>query len=111
MIAAINHFLAQSTGQVSAITLLSALLAVFVAFTIYGAIRHPSGPGLVNLGIVLTVMYVGWTAARWPGVDPSEGMFLGFWHMLLDCFRTIWDVVYDVSGLDSLAKRIGTNQS
>lgn len=75
MLTAIPNYLAQSSGQVTAITLIGALLTVFVAFTIWGAIRHPSGPGIVNLMVLLACMYVGWTAARWPGSTRTRGCF------------------------------------
>lgn len=109
MLAAADY-LAQSTGQVTAVTLLTALLTLFVAITVLGALRHPSGPGFINLLVLFGFLYVGWTAARWPGVAYSEGMILGVWHMLLDCLRTVWDVAWDVLGLDSLAARIGVQR-
>lgn len=101
-------YLAQSTGQVTAVTLMTALITLFVVFTIAGAVRHPSGPGLVNLLILAMVMYVGWSAARWRGVDYSQGMFLGVFHMWLDSLRTVWDFFWGWSGLDSLSQRLGT---
>lgn len=107
---AIADYLAQSTGQVTAINLLSALVALFIVATIVGAFRHPSGPGLINLAVLVSAIYLGWAAARWPGVTYSEGMILGIWHMWLDSVRTVWNVFWDISGLDSVATRIGASK-
>jgi hypothetical protein len=106
----IPDYLAQSTGQVTAVTLLTAILTLFVALTIVGTLRHPSGPGAINLLAMAAFVYVGWTAARWPGVDYDQGMVLGIWHMLLDSLRTVWDVFWNISGLDSVADRLGMNR-
>lgn len=106
MIAA-SEYLAQSNGQVTVITFVTAILTLFVAMTVIGTFRHPSGPGAINLLAMAAFVYVGWTAARWPGVDYHQGMILGIWHMLLDSLRTVWDVFWDFSGLDSLAVRLG----
>jgi hypothetical protein len=104
---AIPDYLAQTTGQVTVISILTAVICLFVVATIVGIARHPSGPGLVNLGMLFAVMYVGWAARGWPGVDGDEGLFLGVGEMWLGSIDVIWDVFWDISGLDSLAERLG----
>ena len=102
----IPNYLAQSTGQVTAITLLTALITVFIVFTVIGAMRHPSGPGLINLLILVSCMFVGWAAARWPGVDHTQGMFLGIFHMWLDAMRICLVAFLNLIGADGLAEAL-----
>jgi uncharacterized membrane protein len=98
---------AQSTGQVTAITLITALLVLYFVSTIFGMFRRPSMAAVFNMGVLLGAIYVGWAVRGWPGIDPSEGMLLGLFHVWLDSLRTIWDLAWNVLGFDSIAERIG----
>ena len=102
-----NPILAQSAGEVTAITVISALLVLYVVSTIAGMFRRPSMAAVFNIAMLFGVMYVGWSVARWPGIDQSEGLLLSLFHAWLDSLRTIWDLFYDLVGLDSVAERIG----
>jgi hypothetical protein len=105
--AAMTPIVAQSAAEISAVTVISALLVLYVVSTIAGMFRRPSMAAVFNIAMLFGVMYVGWSIARWPGNDPSEGMLLGLFHAWLDSLRTIWDLFYDISGLDSVVQRLG----
>jgi hypothetical protein len=104
--AAIPDYLAQSTGQVTITTFIAALVAVFMVFTIFGILRHPSGPGIVNLLVLLSAVFLGWSAARWPGINYRDGMFLGVFHMWLDSMRICFIAFLDLIGLDNFANEL-----
>jgi hypothetical protein len=99
--------IAQSGAASSGVAVITALLVLYVVSVIVGTFRRPSAGGVIMLMTLLGVYYVGWTARGWPGVSPADGPLLGLWEAWLGSLNVMWDLFYDVSGLDSLFQRIG----
>jgi hypothetical protein len=104
--ATIPNYLAQSTGQVTITTFISALVALFFVFTIIGALRHPSGPGLINLIVLVSAIYLGWAAARWPGVEYDRGLLVGLLNMAVGSIKIVTAAFLDLIGASGLAEAI-----
>lgn len=102
----VPDYLAQSTGQVTLTTFIGAVLALYFALTIIGSFRHPSGPGFIQLAVLFSAIYLGWTAAHWPGVNYHDGLLLGMWNMTVSSTKIITAAVLDLLGADSMAQAI-----
>lgn len=96
-------------GETTAVAVLTALLILYVVATLFLAFKHRAFAAIPQVLIMFTFLYVGWAIRGWPGVDESDGLLLGLWEAWLGSLRVAWDFFYDVSGLDSLAARIGVS--
>ena len=98
--------IAQSAGGASANALLTAFVTLAIVGTFWGMIKHPR-LAFASLLTILGAVYVGWQARGWPSVSARDGLILAVWEMWLGSLRIIWDAIWDVLGLDSVAERLG----
>lgn len=88
--------------QAGAIVVLTTLLIVYVVGVLWGFLKRPRLGSVIELGMLLGVMYVGWTIRTWPTAHKGDGMLMSLLMAWRDSIITLVYLALKLVGLDDV---------
>lgn len=89
-----------NAGTAGVTLALTSLLIIYVVFLLWGFVKRPRAGSILEIGILLGVMYVGWTIRTWPTRQPNDAMLMSLGMAWRDSVLSLLGFAASTVGLD-----------